>query len=230
MFFAFFAPAPSKAEFVYSHCSSRSATLCAVQTARRIASDVALLLNDSTVVTNVLADVTNGAHNQDDYFWPSVLDDHGVFLACGRPGGAGSGMAAGAESVGRSLDSLAAEEADIDQSGLFARIVQHVSEGTYHFDWFTTDGLQANAEEALGVQRVGFVYPVLNATMQPYMYVISSFTDRPSNLLGAEEPCDDTVDNFCAVTRARTVRRAPSLSLSLMIMHTFVQCMCMCMS
>ena len=106
-----------------STCSAHFNTPCAIRTTHEVVYDVVAALRSNS--SEVLANVSSGVHNVAFNFWPSIFDENGTYVACGRPEGtkAGELLPSGSTLVGRLLEVVATEESGQSQAGLWARIV-----------------------------------------------------------------------------------------------------------
>jgi hypothetical protein len=192
-----------------STCSAHFNTPCAIRTTHTVVYDVAAALLSSNS-SEVLANVSSGAHNVAFNFWPSIFDENGTYVACGRPAAAkvGEPLPSGSELVGRPLEVVAAEESGQSQAGLWTRIVAAAAADGY-FDHTSADLYPGHARDFHPaakdvVSRVGFVRRV-EAGGLGALYVVSSFTDAPFADATARQTCDWRFDAPCSISYTRRV-------------------------
>ena len=144
-----------------STCSAHFNTPCAIRTTHEVVYDVVAALRSNS--SEVLANVSSGVHNVAFNFWPSIFDENGTYVACGRPEGtkAGELLPSGSTLVGRLLEVVATEESGQSQAGLWARIVAAADADGY-FDHTSADLFPGHARDFHAaakdvVSRVGFV-------------------------------------------------------------------------
>ena len=200
-------------------CNAHFATPCAIQTAIQVVDDVveALVAASSEQEGDVLTKVSEAqtvpaGFNREHQFWPSVFNESGAYVACGRParqmelsfGTEALHARGGRELVGQQLEAVATEEALIDQAGLWER-VRAAAEGGGYFVHAALDLYVGHASDASNaVTRVGHVREV-STLSHGRLFVVSSWSDKPLAELAATQPCNVLYDEPCSIAYARKV-------------------------
>ena len=199
-----------------STCSAHFNTPCAIRTTHEVVYDVVAALRSNS--SEVLANVSSGVHNVAFNFWPSIFDENGTYVACGRPEGtkAGELLPSGSTLVGRLLEVVATEESGQSQAGLWARIVAAADADGY-FDHTSADLFPGHARDFHAaakdvVSRVGFVRRVEAGSLGTLL-VVSSFTDAPFADPAARQRCDWRFDAPCSISYSRRVLGRVATSL-----------------
>ena len=188
---------------VTSTCDAHFATLCAIQRAHEVVDEVigVLMAADAQQEASVLANVSDGLLNREYNFWPSVFDESGAYVACGRP--ALGNTSRGSTLTGQQLEAVATAEAGIDQVGLWER-VRAAAADDGHFVHAGLDLFHANDYANDAVTRIGRVRAV-DTNSGRRLFVVSSYSDKTYAKLAATQPCDDKYDAPCSTAYARKV-------------------------
>lgn len=188
---------------VTSTCDAHFATLCAIQRAHEVVDEVigVLMAADAQQEASVLANVSDGLLNREYNFWPSVFDESGAYVACGRP--ALGNTSRGSTLTGQQLEAVATAEAGTDQVGLWER-VRAAAADDGHFVHAGLDLFHANDYANDAVTRIGRVRAV-DTNSGRRLFVVSSYSDKTYAKLAATQPCDDKYDAPCSTAYARKV-------------------------
>lgn len=190
---------------VTSACYAHFATPCAIQTVPAVVDEVveALELHPGQEA-GVLANVSYTHFNRNYSFWPSVFNESGAYVACGRP--ASGNVPSGRSLQGQLLETVAAAEVGIDQVGLWARIKQAAVTGDGYFIHAALDLYAGHEKESVSdaSTRIGHVRSVDTST-HGRLYVVSSFSSKPLAELAATQSCDVQYDAPCSIAYARKV-------------------------
>ena len=139
-----------------STCSGAFNTPCAITLVHEIVDTLVGELGSLTspiAVASKLSDVKVGVapYSQDTFFWTSVFDASGNYVASGRPM---LDNVAGAGLVGQHIEAVAFTEAGHVQSNLWSRVVASAAADGY-YDFLGYDGFHGYDHASAAAHRVG---------------------------------------------------------------------------